>query len=214
MMDKIKAGSRAATTGTPVVLPALPYSTGALQPYISGRTLTVHHGTQHRLYVDHLRAIVDKTPFENTSLEEIMKATRGGKLEAESMYMLSSLIWNHNLYWKSMAAGGGGEPKGELKRMINASFKGLDTFKEQFLKLAMQIGVGWVSLMHNKGRLTLVRTEYHESPLLDGIGTPLLTIDVWEHAYYIDFLSRRDKYVKNYLQYLVNWDFAQSRLAS
>jgi Fe-Mn family superoxide dismutase len=207
-----KAQQPSAATGTPVVLPDLPYSTSALEPHISKRTVEIHHGTQHRLYVNNLRMVIEKTRYKNYYLEKIMKVARGGTQEQESMYVLSSLIWNHNLYWKSMSPKGGGVPKGKLGRMIQESFKSIDKFNKRFLKLAMRIGVGWVWLMHNNGRLALVRTEYHESPLFDGIGTPLIALDVWEHAYYIDVQSRRDKYVENYLDHLVNWNFAEARL--
>ena len=169
-----KHGSPSAVMSTTTVLAPLPYATTALKPYISEQTLKIHHGEHHRRYVDQLGDLIRETPFEKAPLEKIITATRGGKLDEESIHMLSSLIWNHNLYWKSMTPKGGGAPKGVLDTMIQDSFKSMDAFKEQFLKLAMQIGVGWVWLMHNQGRLTIVRTEYHESPLFLGIGTPLL----------------------------------------
>ena len=141
-----------------------------------------------------------------------MKATHGGALERESMYMLSSLAWNHAFYWNSMTRREYGKPGGRLGRMIAESFKTFDGFRDAFLKAAMQVGVGWVWLLHDEDKLKILRTEYHESPMFGGVGRPLLAIDVWEHAYYLDFQSRRDIYVNGYLERLANWDFAETRL--
>jgi Fe-Mn family superoxide dismutase len=211
-MEQYKLILQNESSYTPVELPPLPYSTDALTPFISEQTLMIHHDHHHRRYIVQLSALIKGSPFQNSSLEQIIKAARGAKEKYESQYMLASQAWNHGFYWKSMIPHGGQEPHGQLDQMIKDSFGGYEGFRKLFIKLAMQIGVGWVWLMHDKGNLKLTRTEYHESPLFTGAGTPLLTIDVWEHAYYIDVQSRKQKYVEQYLDRLANWSFAEAQM--
>ncbi|MCX7073667.1 MAG: superoxide dismutase [Fe] [Methylococcales bacterium] len=183
-------------------LPALPYAKDALAPHISAETLEFHHGKHHQTYVTNLNNLVPGTEFEGLSLEEIVVKSSGG------IFNNAAQIWNHTFYWNSLAPNAGGEPTGELADAINVTFGSFAKFKEEFTKTAVTtFGAGWAWLVKNPdGSLALVSTSNAGCPLTAG-QTPLLTCDVWEHAYYIDFRNARPAYLEAFWA-LVNWDFA------
>jgi Fe-Mn family superoxide dismutase len=183
-------------------LPPLPYAKDALAPHISEETLEYHYGKHHQTYVTNLNNLVPGTEFEGKSLEEIIKTSSGG------IFNNAAQIWNHTFYWNSLSPNGGGEPTGELANAINRTFGSFEEFKEAFTKCAVTtFGSGWAWLVKNpNGTLELVSTSNAGCPLTEG-QTPLLTCDVWEHAYYIDYRNARPKYLEAFWN-LVNWDFA------
>lgn len=188
-------------------LPALPYEKDALAPHISAETLDFHYGKHHQTYVTNLNNLVPGTEFEGLSLEEIVLKSSGG------IFNNAAQVWNHTFYWNSLSPNGGGEPSGELAAAINAAFGSFDGFKEAFTKCAVTtFGSGWAWLVKNAdGSLALVSTSNAGCPLTAG-QKPLLTCDVWEHAYYIDYRNARPAYL-NAFWALVNWDFAASNYA-
>ena len=185
-----------------IELPELPYSNDALAPHISAETLDFHYGKHHKGYVDKLNAAIPGTEFEGRNLEEIVKTSSGG------VFNNAAQVWNHTFYWNSMSPDGGGEPTGAIADAINDAFGSFDKFKEEFTKAATgQFGSGWAWLVKNTdGKLAITSTPNAETPLT-GNATPILTCDVWEHAYYIDYRNARPKYVEAFWN-LVNWDFA------
>ena len=189
-----------------VTLPELPYAKDALAPHISAETLDFHYGKHHAGYVTKLNAAIEGTEFENASLEDIIMKSQGG------VFNNAAQIWNHTFYWNSLSPNGGGEPSGALADAINASFGSFEAFKKEFTaKAGTLFGSGWAWLVKNKeGKLEIVQTANAGCPLTDGL-VPLLTCDVWEHAYYIDYRNARPKYVDAFWS-LVNWDFAASNL--
>jgi Fe-Mn family superoxide dismutase len=182
-------------------LPDLPYVKDALQPYISAETLEYHHGKHHATYVTNLNNLIKGTEFENMSLEEIIMKSSGG------IFNNSAQVWNHTFYWNCMKPKGGGEPGGALAEAIKAAFGSFDGFKKEFTQKATTLfGSGWTWLVKNdNGALAVVNTSNAETPMKNG-QKALLTCDVWEHAYYIDYRNARAKYVEAYWN-LVNWDF-------
>jgi len=182
-------------------LPPLPYAKNALEPYISAETLDFHHGKHHQTYVTNLNNLIPGTEFEKASLEDIILKSSGG------IFNNAAQIWNHTFYWNSLKPNGGGAPTGALADAINKTFGSFDKFKEEFTKTAVTtFGSGWAWLVkHADGSLGLVSTSNAGCPLTQGL-KPLLTCDVWEHAYYIDFRNARPKYVEEFWN-LVNWDF-------
>ncbi len=192
----------------PFVLPPLPYEMDALQPYISRETLEYHYGKHHLAYVTNLNNLVAGTDLENKPLEEIIKTQTG------SIFNNAAQVWNHTFYWNCLTPNGGGEPKGELLAAINKDFGDFATFKDQFSKSAIAtFGSGWAWLVRNpQGKLEIVSTSNAATPLT----TPnkaLLTCDVWEHAYYIDYRNLRPKYLEAFWN-LVNWDFVAVNFTS
>lgn len=187
-------------------LPDLPYPEDALQPHISKETLEYHHGKHHRAYVDKLNKLIQGTEFETATLQDIVLRSSG------EIFNNAAQAWNHDFYWRCLSPEGGGEPGGELARAINAAFGSYADFKEKFSKLAEgTFGSGWAWLVRGKsGTLELVGTSNAKNPLTDG-QTPVLTCDVWEHAYYIDYRNARPAYVKAFWN-VVNWQFAASKL--
>ena len=183
-------------------LPALPYALDALTPHISKETLEYHYGKHHRAYVTNLNNLVPGTEFEKMSLEEIMKKATG------PIFNNAAQVWNHTFYWHSLAPNAGGEPKGELLDAIKRDFGSFEEFKTIFTKAAAtQFGSGWAWLVKNaSGKLEVVQTSNAGNPMLEG-KKPLMTCDVWEHAYYIDTRNDRAAYI-NHFWNLVNWDFA------
>ncbi len=183
-------------------LPPLPYAKDALAPHISEETLEYHYGKHHQTYVTNLNNLVPGTEFEGKSLEEIIKTSSGG------IFNNAAQVWNHTFYWNSLSPNGGGEPTGDLANAINRTFGSFEEFKEAFTKCAVTtFGSGWAWLVKNpNGSLELVSTSNAGCPLTEG-QTPLLTCDVWEHAYYIDYRNARPKYLEAFWS-LVNWDFA------
>ncbi|MDM8558941.1 Fe-Mn family superoxide dismutase [Candidatus Parabeggiatoa sp. HSG14] len=182
-------------------LPALPYEINALEPHISKETLEFHHGKHHQTYVTNLNNLIKGTEFADMSLEDIVKKSSGG------MFNNAAQIWNHSFYWNCLAPNGGGQPSGSLADAINSSFGSFDKFKEEFTKTAVTtFGSGWGWLVKNAdGSLALASTSNAGTPMTAG-QTALLTCDVWEHAYYIDYRNARPKYVGAFWN-LVNWDF-------
>lgn len=189
-------------------LPPLPYAKDALAPHISEETLEYHYGKHHQTYVTNLNNLVPGTEFEGLSLEEIIKKSSGG------IFNNAAQIWNHTFYCNSLSPNGGGEPTGDLANAIDRSFGSFAEFKEQFTKCAVTtFGSGWAWLVKNSdGSLQLVSTSNAGCPLTEG-QTPLLTCDVWEHAYYIDYRNARPKYLEAFWS-LVNWDFAAENYAA
>lgn len=185
-------------------LPDLPYSKEALAPHISPETIEFHYGKHHQTYLDKLNASLPGSPYEKMTLEEIVKKSSGG------VFNNAAQVWNHTFYWNSLSPKGGGTPKGSLATAINASFGSFAEFKEKFSAAAAgQFGSGWAWLVKDKsGKLSIVTTSNAETPLTNENLTALLTCDVWEHAYYIDYRNARPKYVDAFWN-IVNWDFAQ-----
>ncbi len=188
-------------------LPALPYATNRLVPYISEETLEFHHGKHHQTYVTNLNNLVPGTEFAELSLEEIIVKSSG------PIFNNAAQVWNHTFYWNSLKPNGGGEPTGALADAITATFGSFAAFKEEFSKCAITtFGSGWAWLVKNAdGSLALVSTSNAGCPLTTG-QTPLLTCDVWEHAYYIDYRNARPAYLEAFWA-LVNWDFAAANFA-
>lgn len=194
-------------------LMALPYADNALAPIITPNTIGFHHGKHHKTYVDNLNNLVKGTDLEGKSLEEIVKAT-AGKADKAPLFNNAAQIWNHDFYWKSMKPNGGGAPTGKLADAINASFGSLDELRKQLSATTVsQFGSGWGWLVADAaGALKVVKTGNAEVPFTQGL-KPLLTIDVWEHAYYLDHQNRRADYVNAVIDKLVNWEFAAANLA-
>ncbi len=187
-------------------LPPLPYDKNALAPHISSETLDYHHGKHHQAYVTNLNKLTEGKPEANKSLEEIIKTSEGG------VFNNAAQIWNHTFYWSSMKPQGGGQPTGDLLAAITRDFGSFDKFKEEFTTAATtQFGSGWAWLVSTAGKLSVTKTGNADLPLKHG-QKALLTIDVWEHAYYIDFRNARPKYIETFLTHLANWDFALENL--
>ena len=199
------------STVTTLSLPTLPYADTALAPVISANTLSFHYGKHHKAYVDNGNKLLAGTDLEGRSMEEIVKATYG-KADKAGIFNNVAQVWNHDFYWLSMRPGGGGAPTGRIGELINSSFGGYDAFKTELTQAAMtQFGSGWAWLVSEGGKLKVTKTPNAENPLPHG-QTPLLTIDVWEHAYYLVFQNRRADYVAAWLEKLVNWEFAEKNL--
>ena len=189
-----------------IQLPPLPYSNDALAPHISPETIEFHYGKHHKAYVDKLNGLIPGTEFEKMTLEEIVKKSSGG------IFNNAAQIWNHTFYWNCLTPKGGGAPSGNLASEINKSFGSFDKFKEQFSQAALnQFGSGWAWLVKDSsGSLKIYSTSNAECPLTKG-DKPLLTCDVWEHAYYIDYRNARPKYVETFFN-LINWDFVSQQM--
>jgi len=193
-------------------LPPLPYAENALEPYISTKTIGFHYGKHHQAYVDNINKLVQNTEFAKLSLEDIIKKTADDSSKA-SVFNNAGQAWNHTFYWKSMKAGGGGSPGKKLADKISISFGSFDNFKKEFTGAAAALfGSGWVWLVVEGTSLKIVRTGNADNPLTKA-QIPLLTIDVWEHAYYLDYQNRRNDYIAAFVDHLINWDFAQENFA-
>jgi superoxide dismutase, Fe-Mn family len=190
-----------------IELPALPYDRAALEPHISAETIDFHYSKHHQAYVTNLNNLIAGTEFENADLESIVRKAQGG------MFNNAAQVWNHTFYWNCLKPNGGGEPTGKLADAINAAFGSFDAFKAEFSKTAIgTFGSGWGWLVQRAdGSLALVSTSNAATPLT-GTDKPLLTCDVWEHAYYIDYRNARPKYVEAFWN-LVNWDFVSAQMA-
>lgn len=192
-------------------LPDLPYDQAALEPHISGNTLSFHYGKHHQTYVTNLNNMTKDSPLADKSLEEIIKET-AGVADKAGIFNNAAQVWNHTFYWNSMKPGGGGKPSGALAAKIDSDLGGYDKFAEAFAQAATtQFGSGWAWLVNDGGTLKVTKTGNAETPV-SGSAVPLLTIDVWEHAYYLDYQNRRPDYIKTFLESLVNWDFAAANL--
>jgi len=187
--------------------PDLPYSADALEPHISARTLEFHHGKHHKAYVDKLNAAIKGTPYDDQSVEEIIAAAH--EASDAGVFNNAAQAWNHTFLWHSMAPNGRDEPTGPLADAINKRFGDLQGFQTAFKTAAMgQFGSGWTWLVASADGLDIVSTGNAATPLTDGV-VPLLTLDVWEHAYYLDYQNKRDAYVDTFLGNLINWEFAE-----
>ena len=191
-----------------ITLPPLPYAVDALEPHLSRRTLSVHHGNHHAAYVAKTRALI-RTPPESTELEDVV---RSSAQQNKELFNASAQAWNHAFLWQSMRPGGGGVARGAIAQAIEASFGSQRVFSQQFVSAAGdQFGSGWVWLVLENDRLQIVATPNAETPLTTA-QRPLLTIDVWEHAYYLDYQHRRLDYIAAFVGHLINWDFAAQNL--
>ncbi len=193
-------------------LPPLPYDQDALAPVISAQTLSFHHGKHHKTYVDNLNKLIAGSELAGQSLEDIIKAT-ARKPDKAQIFNNAGQVWNHNFYWRSLKPNGGGRPKGTLGDSIGVDFGSFDDFKKQLAEAAVsQFGSGWAWLVSDNGTLKVMKTANAESPLITG-QTPLLAIDGWEHAYYLDYQNRRPDHVNGVLDKLLNRGFAEENLA-
>jgi len=194
-------------------LPDLPYPKNALAPTISERTFEFHHGKHHAAYVTNLNNLIKDTPLADKSLEEIIMASAGDASKA-GVFNNSAQVWNHTFFWHSMKPGGGGTPSGELAKKIDADLGGFDKFAEAFTQAGVtQFGSGWAWLVVDKGgKLAVTKTPNADLPMAHG-QKALLCIDVWEHAYYLDYQNLRPAFIKAFLEKLANWDFAAQNLA-
>jgi Fe-Mn family superoxide dismutase len=203
------SGRRLPRRAPPVgnTLPELPYARDALAPHLSTETLEYHYGKHHNAYVTNLGKLIAGTPQDNQSLEEIIMAAKPG-----GIFNNAAQVWNHTFYWHCMKPGGGGQPHGNLANAINRDFGSFDQFKEQFsAAAATQFGSGWAWLVLEGKKLKVTQTPNADLPMKHG-QVALLTVDVWEHAYYIDYRNARPSYVSVFLDHLVNWDFVAQNL--
>lgn len=193
-----------------ISLPALPYAKDALAPHISEETLAFHYGKHHNAYVEKTNAAIKGSELEDASLDEIVRAAHA---KDAGLFNNAAQVWNHTFYWNSMSPNGGGAPTGKIAELIDASFGSYDAFRKAFADAAAgQFGSGWAWLVKKGDKLEIVKTGNAETPLTDMSVTPLLTIDVWEHAYYLDYQNKRPDYIATFLDHLVNWDFASANL--
>ena len=197
----------------PFILPPLPYADNALSPVISAQTIGLHYGKHHQGYVNQLNALVAGTPLADQPLAAVVKATAGAA-DQTAIFNNAAQVWNHTFYWNSLRPQGGGKPGGALAERIEKSFGGYDQCKAEFAKAATsQFGSGWAWLVQDGDQLVVTRTGNADTPIAHG-QKPLLTIDVWEHAYYLDYQNRRADYVAAVLDRLINWEFAAQNLAA
>jgi len=193
----------------PFELTPLPYDKSALEPYMSAKTLEFHHDKHHKTYVDTLNKLIDGTPFAKAQLEEIIEHSAEDEKQ-KTIFNNAGQVWNHNFFWQSMRPGGGGVPQGDLAKEIDKAFGNLDGFKTKFKEAATtQFGSGWAWLVMDKNKLDIVKTGNAVNPLIAG-QKALVTCDVWEHAYYLDYQNRRADMVQAFLDHLINWDFIAS----
>jgi Fe-Mn family superoxide dismutase len=204
-------GPQAATGAGGFQLPPLPYSQDALEPYISGRTMSFHYGKHHQAYVNNLNKLVAGTPLAGQPLEKIIRET-AGVADKVPVFNNAAQDWNHTFFWQSMKPKGGGQPTGRMLELINKSFGSFDEFKKTFVDTGVaQFGSGWVWLVRDGETLKVVKTGNADTPVAHG-QTALLTCDVWEHAYYLDYQNRRKDFIEAFIDHLANWEFAASQL--
>jgi len=195
-----------------VQLPNLPYAETALEPHYSAKTISFHYGKHHKAYVDNLNKLTPGTPLDGKSLEDIVMASAGDASRV-GVFNNSAQVWNHTFFWSCMKPGGGGRPTGEVARRIDQAFGSYEKFAEQFKATAVgRFGSGWGWLVLDGGGLKIVSTANADTPMASK-QTALLTVDVWEHAYYLDYQNRRPDFVQAFLDHLVNWDFVAGNLA-
>nr|WP_313061119.1 superoxide dismutase [Moraxella sp. CTOTU49097] len=195
-----------------ITLPDLPYAKNALEPHISAETLEFHHDKHHAAYVNKLNELLPGSGLEGKELDEIIKATAGDSSKA-TIFNQAAQVWNHTFYWNCLTANGGGEPTGDLKAKIEEAFGSYAKFREEFKNAAVsQFGSGWAWLVADSvgGQLSITKTANADTPLAHN-QVAVLTCDVWEHAYYIDYRNRRPDYVDTFLDKLVNWDYANAK---
>lgn len=203
---------RRASAAAPIALPPLPYAENALEPVISAKTIGFHYGKHHNGYVVNANNLIAGTEFADMPLEKIVAATAGNADKA-AIFNNAAQVWNHTFYWKSLSPKGGGQPPAALAQRIDASFGSLEAcVKELSTAAVTQFASGWAWLVKEGDRLKVVKTPNAETPLTRGM-KPLLTIDVWEHAYYLDYQNRRADYVAAVMDKRINWEFAAENLA-
>ena len=194
-----------------ITLPDLPYAKNALEPHISARTLEFHHDKHHKAYVDNANKLLEGTDLARLDLEAIIKKAAGDPSKA-GIFNNAAQVWNHSFYWKCMKAGGGGAPTGAIAQKINADFGSYEKFVEAFKNAgATQFGSGWAWLVLDGSSLKITKTPNAENPMVQGM-KPLLVVDVWEHAYYLDYQNRRPDYLTTFVDKLISWDFVNSCL--
>ena len=194
-----------------ISLPDLPYSRNDLAPYISENTLNFHYGKHHAAYVDNLNKLIEGTGLTGKSLEDIIVKVANDANNV-AIFNNAAQVWNHTFYWKSMVPGGGGTPSGNIADKLQTDFGGYEKFAEQLKKAALaQFGSGWAWLVLNAGKLEVVKTSNADTPIAHGL-KPLMTVDVWEHAYYLDYQNRRGDYLNAFFNNLINWDFVNNQL--
>lgn len=192
-------------------LPLLPYPQDALEPYISAKTVGFHYGKHHQTYVDNLNKLIAGSELASKTLEEIIKET-SGTTDKTAIFNNAAQVWNHTFFWQSMKKNGGGVPEGRLLKLIEHSFGSFERFKASFIESAVgQFGSGWVWLVQDGNGVKILKTSNAGTPITQG-EMPLITCDVWEHAYYLDYQNRRKDFVETFLNHLVNWDFAEALL--
>jgi Fe-Mn family superoxide dismutase len=201
-----------ASAATPYVLPPLPYAENSLEPVISAKTIGFHYGKHHKAYVDNLNKLIAGTEFADMPLEKII-SNMVGKPDKIAIYNNAAQAWNHTFYWRSMRPKGGGEPPATLKQKMEVSFGSLEACKKELANASVtQFGSGWAWLVQDGGKLKVIKTSNADTPLTQTL-KPLLAIDVWEHAYYLDYQNRRADYVNALIEKLINWEFADDNLA-
>jgi Fe-Mn family superoxide dismutase len=213
-MSKMDTANSSIVPGAPSIqtLPLLPYAENALEPIITAKTMSFHYGKHHKAYVDNLNKLVAGTDFASLSLDKIITST-AGKLENTAIFNNAAQSWNHSFYWNSLTPKGGGEPPDALKQKIEASFGSVDSCKKELASTAVsQFGSGWAWLVLDGTLLKVVKTANADIPMTKGL-KPLLAIDVWEHAYYLDYQNRRADYVNAVLDKLINWEFALQNIS-
>jgi len=195
-----------------ITLPDLPYKKDALEPYISSKTLEFHYGKHHSAYVTNLNKLIENTGLAGETLEGIITKTAGDPDKAE-VFNNAAQVWNHTFYWHSLKPGGGGAPTGAVAAKIDASFGSYTNFTEQMKTAGLtKFGSGWAWLVLKDGGLEIMKTANADTPIAHGI-KPLLTVDVWEHAYYLDYQNARGDYLDAFMKHLINWEFVNSQLA-
>jgi len=197
---------------TDVAMVKLPYAESALAPVISAHTVDLHYHKHHASYYTMLKGwLGTHADYQNQTLEQLIRANQGGTGMGEAVFNFSVLLNNHNWYWLSLRPNAGGAPKGKIEKMVTAAYGSYETFKKAFIDEGMKLGVGFVWIVQDGDKVMVYRTEYHDTPILKGY-QPLLAIDVWEHAYYMDYENDRQKYLEAVIANLLNWDFAESNL--
>ena len=195
-----------------ISLPNLPFKKNALAPYISERTIEFHHEKHHNAYVVNTNKFIEGTDLSGQDLETILKKTSKDTSKV-SIFNNAAQVWNHSFYWDCMKPGGGGTPSGAVARKIDSDLGGYVKFAEGFKNAGVtQFGSGWAWLIMKEGKLEIMKTSNADTPLVHGL-KPLLTVDVWEHAYYLDYQNRRPDYLGAFIEHLINWDFVNSLIA-
>ena len=196
-----------------IELPSLPYEATALEPYISANTLSFHHGKHHQAYVTNTNNLIKGTDLENANLESLIMAS-ANNAEKAGLFNNAAQVWNHTFYWNCMKKGGGGEPTGAIAAKIAEDFGSYEAFFDAFKVAGLtQFGSGWAWLVVDGGKLKIMKTPNADTPMAHGVKA-LLTVDVWEHAYYLDYQNKRPDYLDTFLKHLINWDFVNANLAS
>lgn len=190
-----------------IAIPSLPYSKDSLEPYISTKTIDFHYGKHHQAYVNNLNALMSKTPFEGLPLEQII--IKSDKEKATDIFNNAAQVFNHNFYWTSMKKNGGGKPSEQLLKQLVKDFGSYENFEKEFKTAGLKLfGSGWVWLVSDGKKLQVIKTSNAETPITKNL-KPILTMDVWEHAYYLDYQNERKKYIDSFFDHLINWEFAE-----